>query len=456
MTSDNSSMFTVTPEDFTDTTVVKEESTSNNIDDKMLKEFCKRAEADGYSPTMIDNAAGHATGNIHTYEDFEELIGQTMDAVEAAEVQRIRKMARIQKSIDMEINNLSQMDNVAQHADNLIQRTYNTTAVTALDILKRATDSELRLEVFKEPIYSLIIQMKRDWVANHISAIHNSWETNQFPRKYVEGFLKSRHIEEPAFTKAKQDLVSILPTTMQSEHSPSVYKQFRAVQLMTQQRLRPDASDNFTSILENPKYPVEYMNTLEHGLDGGMPAIAASTYATQTAIRYVIYGGKTSMAACVFCEKAIGIHYKAAKTYDGMLQECLGKYCPDWNAMQSDIASRRAMNIQPVPTKQSSASQKKVVSHQEHRTMQKKTPVTKQQSANFNPNIPTPVIVGIIHAVVALFTFAIFGKTTAMFGLIGLVAALVGFVEYGKKEKAILTIVGGYAIYIVAILLVFI
>ena len=464
-------MFTVTPENIDSSD--KEPVRTSTVEQSILDNFRKQAEDDGYPSDLVSKALELVNEDTRSYEDFESLIDKVMDKQEAAELEAAKKRARIKKSIDMEIRRLEQVEDIAQYCDNLINKHYRTSAVTTMDLVKLSTTKELKLELFKEPVYSIIIQIKRDWVSNHVSEVLAAWETSEFPKKFVEEYLVDIGVTKDAFDKNKSDLVKMLPTNIQNEKSPDTYKQFRTVQLLLQQNNADDSLSRM--VLGNRIQNIEYGAALEKGIEDGMPALAAQAYATQMAVKSMPASSRPiglAGAAGAFCGKVISIKYKAAKNFDDMMRESLGEYYADYDSNKELVKQRKAELKERKQLQRQQQQQQTVVDaqniqqqvnvkpqqRQQQRPQQAKlSQPTKQEVRDFNPDIPVPVIVAIVNIVVGLLTLALFGKTTGTFAAIGLIIAFVGFlIKETGGDKALLTILGGYGLYLVAVILVFI
>jgi hypothetical protein len=490
--SDNS-MFTITANDFDGSTPAQQNY--GDADFSEISAFKKQAETDGYSSEYVEAAAKLANSTTRSYTDFEKLIDQAMDDAERREQEAIERQMRIRKSIQMEIGKLSKLDNIAQYADNLIYHVYQTTAVTIMDIVKHATPEELQLNIFKEPVYSVIIQINKEWVANKVAEILAGWETNQYPKEFIENYLRSQNVPDNLFEKNKANLIQVLPVTIQSEKSPDTYKQFRAVQLILQAKNPEESIVIANDILSQPIQNCEYSAVLEKEMEDGMPSLAAQAKATQCSIETLPDSMKSKLStvglvgtAGAFCGKVINMKYKAAKTFDDMLYESMGQYGDMWRAnrevskqrkeelknLKAEIKHREAIeNLENQSMnraferdqrnyykdlQRAEELEQRKNANLDKRNQVKSKPVIKDnkesaEARDFAPDIPIPVIIGTVNSLLGFFTWLLLGGMIGIVCVVGLGIAFIGFIkkEHGE-DKALLTIAGGYALYAIALI----
>ena len=75
-------------------------------------------------------------------------------------------------------------------------------------------------------------------------------------------------------------------------------------------------------------------------------------------------------------------------------------------------------------------------------------------NGNFAPNVPIWLLSILVNAIVGLLIWLLFGKTSAIFSAIGLVVAVLGFIKQKHNEpNAIVTVIAGYAIVALSIIL---
>lgn len=493
MENNDNGMFSVTPEEYTES----DEKSSQETPTVNIEEFRNKAISDGYGETAIEEALKLADGSTKTYEDFEKLISKAVSNAKAEETEKAMKKVRLKESIELEVARLRKINDIAVYADSIIANEYNTSAVIAMNIAHRASDEDLQLDLYETPMYSIILQIKKDWVAAIVSDILADWETQDYPRQFVESYLAGLGVPEDKWEENKRDLLKILPDNIRNESSPDIYKQFRAVHIILQRKDPEEETDLADKIFSQAMQSVEYNATLEKAMEDGIPALAASAMATEAAIESMPEESRKKISvvgiagsAGAFCGKVINLRYKTAKTFDDMLRENVGEYQDVWDANREAVRQRKAelkqrkaeLKQEEKIAKMEAKAAEKVIREQERqaantyraqeqfRERQSRQQPYQQYNQNnrrqqqyrqnnnvntdFNPNIPLPLVIAAVNMVIGLLTWAIFGKSTAIFCAIGLVIAFVGFLKREHQEQgAILTIIGGYALALVAMLI---
>jgi len=499
-----SEAFTVTPENYVegDNSNVSVEK-GNDIDHKVNKlNFKKTAQNDGYSDSVIEKALELTDDSISTYADFEKLINKVITEFENEQRELEQKTDRIKRSVDMELAKLVKIKDIATYADSLIRSVYETSAVIAMDLIKKATPEELNLELYKEPIYSVILQINKSWVQEKVASILASWETRDYPRMFVESYLKSLGVPEEDYIKNKQSLISYLPENIQKEKSPDTYKQFTAVKLIYQHNDPKESVDLSDKIFKETMRIIEFDATLQKEMEEGTPALAATACATEAAIEAMPEEEKSRIkpiniagAAGSFCGKIVSFKYETAKNFDDMMRESMGEYGDAWLANREAARARKEeLKQRKAELKQEAAIRKEELKAEEKERRQERKLEERQyrqqqqmynsnysqgydrrrqgnynkgyknnynkgytnrnySGRNFAPSIPLPLIVAAINVIVGLIIWAIFGKSIALFSCIGLIMSFVGFLKANYSEPgAIPTVLLGYGITAIAVL----
>ena len=385
----------------------------------------------------------------------------------------------MQDSIQLELNRLRKIDNIATYADSLITSTYNTTAVIALNIIQRATDDQLQLDIYEFHMYSVILQINKPWVSDIVTSILADWETQEYPKKFVESYLTGLGVPEDKWEDNKRDLLKILPDNIRKEKSPDIYKQFKAVYMILQRNNPDEEVDLSEKIFSQTEQCIEYQANLEKAMEDGVPALAASAMATEAAIESMDDETKKKIsavgiagAAGAFCGKVISFRYKTAKSFDDMLRENAGEYGDIWADNREAVRKRKEElkqkkaelkheeKIAKIEAKSNEriAKQANTTIHRPvnnyNNTNRRNSRYNQQVSQDFSPKIPLPIIVGGIHLLLALLLWLLLGKSKAIFSIIGLVVAFIGFLKKEHNEKGyVLTIIAGYALFLLAMLL---
>lgn len=499
-------MFEVTPEDYNSEDEQHDESEITELDDATISQYRQQAENDGYTSTVIQGAVELAKpDNCTCYQDFEKLIQKVMDDAESAEVEDNLRKSRVKQAVQIEINRLKKNEKIAEYADEMIYKTYHTHAVCVLDIFSNATEEQLQLDIYQEPVYSVIIQINKEWVNDIVQKVLASWETREYPKEFVENYLKRLNVAPEDMDRNKVDLLKILKGTIyENDVAPDIYKQFKAVQIIQGNQDPIDEEDLANKIWSQTKSMIEYDALLEYEMEQGTPMQAATACATEGAIESLSEEEQRTIKptgiignAGAFCGRVLSLKYRTAKNFDDMMMESMGEYAPIYQQSREAARQRKQeLKEHKAELKQEAAmrrEEEKIIRKEESRArraedreiqrQQRQYSNNRQsqqyynynnrnqqrgysnsrygynnnvnvQGRDFNPSIPTWLIATIINVVIGLFTLLIFGKSTAIFGAIGLIVAVVGFLKIKAQEKgAILTIIGGYALYIAAIVI---
>lgn len=452
-----------------------------------LTDFKNQALEEGYARTMVECACSLADSTVQTYEDFERLINKATENSQQEIILQQNKERQIKNSIKVEIERLRRTENVTLVADKLIEETYNTTAVLAMDIVAQASDEELNLDLFEEPIYSVILQVHKPWVENYVNFTHRSWKTNDYVEHVISTYLSVIGTSDEDIATKRNELITLLPATIQDESSPDEYKQFIAVQLITKKRSPEESLKLANDIMRNNQSMVEYGAVLEQSVTEGAPIKVANAEATEEALEVIhrksLDETVTDVAskAGALCGKAIELSYKAATTFDEMLTENAGEYSEQWKEScqkrkmrQEELSLIRAEQKQELKLAEiNSRAEVKRVQLENRNTLNQQNMHRRDQTnmyednpssdnhsngntnnGNFAPNLPPVVIALGVHLIILLFVWLIAGTPTVIYSGVGLAVATIGFLkQHAKEENAVIVILGGYVIFIFSIIL---
>ncbi len=456
-------------------------STNVNIDD-----FKEKAKATGYSPMVIEKAISKVDDRCKTFKDFEKIIDKVLDEDKSQKEEEKRREKRVAESTKVEIDYLCKIENIVKYADDRIFDCYGTHSVLAMDILKRATDEELNLDLYQEPIYSLILQVDKDWVAKIVQETMDNWKMKEYPRKFVEDYLRSKGISEDDLDKEKANLISYLSDDYMNDKAPDEYKQFKAVQQILQQSGRMDDESPDMS----PEDIVEYGATMEMEMDAGTPAEAASACASEAA-------GKMSVSqrAGALCGSIMHFKYKTAKNFEDMFIESMGEYGDTYKVNREAAKTRKAELRKKRMESRLRKQERRDEIREEHKVEAAnmrsqgftnanvnngyyvnqaqygyQQPYSQKKKSAFGNNqyqynqrygapsftqrkLPIVVYMVVINVILFLFEWLLCNKGTATFGGIGLCATFYGmYCKRNNQQGAILYIIGGYLVYILTIL----
>lgn len=445
------SMFKITPMD---------EDTSENDNVKSVEKFVKQAVSDGYLGKIVDKAAKIAeTKDCGSYEEFEEIIDEVICSEEAENDRLTKKRERIKKSIDIELSRLSKMQNIAQYANYCIYRVYGTHSVTIADILYMATEESLNLELYQEPIYSVIIQIESDWVSEAVNKIMNGWTEKEYPKKFVEDYLKSQNIPEELFDSKKKELITYLSVDYQNDIAPDEFKQFKAVQQLLGQY-------DSNSLLNNEEGLIQFGGTLTADMDEGLPSEASVHDATKSALE------KVSGKAGELCGKAIALKYKTAKNFEDVMYESLGEYGDAYKEHKEEIRERKEqikesreeeklqkakiqseekVELERIKSEERIRKQERTVSDSYGFRSREDTYYERQNKNIGERKLLVPIIVLVCNIIAALVSLLFMSPITSFIAVAGLTLATIGMFMVGKETlKAMLMIIGGYLVFILS------
>lgn len=499
--SDTNPMFQVVPENYSE---AKEKSTSK-LDAKTCYVYRERALADGYGETVVEAALDVATEAVESYADFEDVIDSVIRRMNDEKAKEEQKARRLKESVNIELDKLRRMQKPAEHLTKLIYKYYNTTAVTALEMLYETEhDERLNLEVYEEPVYSLIMQIKEQWIEDLINDCLAKWENNPVVDGYIEKYLNYLGTPEEQYEQAKMDLISFLPENIQNESSPVVYKQFKAVQLILQENSGEnyDASEE---VLRDEANMTEYMARFEGLTEEGVPFEAARAEATEATYNYYTEDDCDESkdfsdfvkTAGQFVGKAVNLKCTIAKTFEDAMYEGMGEYADTYRENREKIKERKAeIRARKAEMRHeremANLAREEKEAEWEHEQKMEEARHPKQQQyyddqrgynrtygdnrdynrtynrdygrngrnydsrynrrydaarRDFAPQIPIPVMMGVVHLVVFLLVWIMFGTPYNVVCGVGLVVALFGFIRTRVHEpNAVPMMVGGYAV----------
>ena len=168
---------------------------ADTIDEITINMFRDNAIRDGYGETIIEAAIALIDSNTKTYDDFEKLIDIAIENERDNKYAEQAKEKRRQASIHMEVERLRSIKEPAKYLEQQIYNVYNTTAVQAMELVCESEHNEnLQLDIYEEPIYSLIIQLKRPWVEDLVNHCLAKWDGNPVMEGYIMQYLESTEI----------------------------------------------------------------------------------------------------------------------------------------------------------------------------------------------------------------------------------------------------------------------
>lgn len=470
--------------------VVEDLNEESSVNSELADSFTEQALADGYPKELIDDALKYVTEDIDTYEKFESIsIEKALKEIENKKHQEESKERRLAKSAQIAMDKVLSIADPCAHLESLIFQKYNTTAVTTLDLIERAGNAkELKLDLYYEPMYSLIIQIDSGWVKSLVKECLEIWKTDKSVNEYVGQYMK-----ESGTTDTKK-LLELLPDVIMKEDSPVEYKLFRAVQLARRQEIGDEVVD--LDYVSDDAF-INYNDTLDDAFKGNTPFLMAEITATEQAIQDMSPDERKSLFenAGTLYGKVIKFRYDASRSFDDAMRSSLGEYYPTWRATKDDrIAERKAkkQEKEKVSINKDASDDKVKIDKSSEREEAKsesddkvsdKVKISKEEDTysenkdkqdfintsrskgytkpkdpiNIGPNwkdIPYPFVIAGVHVVLSLLLWLILGKQKLPFIIATLGVTSAGFFLLSKeKTKGFLMVALGYVLTFIVIIL---
>ena len=375
-------------------------------------------------------------------------------------------------------------------ADTILQSTYNTTAVTVLDILSRATPEQLNLDTFEREMYSVILQINSEWVKEAVQDTLNKWEEeHEYATHYINSYLESIGIPQEQWEDNKKSLLNALPRVYATENSPEIYKQYLAVMIIRNgQKDDTSTVDLSEKIFAETKRVIEYSAVAECELEMGTPSKLASAKATERVIKEYekeepipdkgIAGKAGSLVG-----KVINFKYETANNFEEMFKESLGDHGDEWEQHRAEIKERKEaikkykeelkykQKIAELERKhQNDLAEDRWKDEMRRSNLNTTAGATYQYNvygsrrgygaynncSNMKPKFPMLLFGPLINVLLCVIFFFMLSLPHFIFCGIGLILSAFGYFmcfNTNKRTEALLTILAGYAITLVSIIL---
>lgn len=469
----NNGFFEVVGDDANENVEVVNKGT---VDQMALDMFRTKAQEDGYSESDIEEAINRVDAECKCYEDFERIIGWVIEDNIAHKNDERKKQERIKASISLELDNLKSIKEPARHLEKVVYQVYNTTAVNGMELICESEGNEnLKLDIYEEPVYSLIMQIKKPWVADLVNKCLAKWQDNPVVDGYIMQYLDYLGTPTEQVEQSKADLIKFLPDSIQQEASPDAYKQFTAVQLIMKDQHR-GKSDATEEVFADEDDLVEFAANFENYAEGEVPFNAAASAATEDC-----YKKSTSWAGKVgsFVGKTVNLKYSLAHDFEDAMRQGMGDYADVYlqnreriKAQKAELRAKKAEIKHEQKMAELEAekvmSQERMQAEQEQRAeRQQQRQYERQQQQqhlyshrgyvqsrrDFSPKLPLPVMVGFGSLVVWLFIALFFGSVARIVCGVGLVVFTFGFIrKHIGEPKAMNLIIGGICITVLGLL----
>lgn len=455
-----SNMFEVVPENYEEVEDVAKEVTGNNkVNPVLLKEFKSRAEDEGFALTLIEETCDNLSKPINSYDEFCIELQNYIDNKQRKKLAEEEKQHRIKMSIQLELESLKQVPDISTYLKDMIMKYYNTSAVDTVDVLRESdyvSDGDLKLDMYEEIVYSVILQIKKPWVSDIIGRCLAKWN-NETVLNYIDGYLNETFADSKLSREEQlQRLFDALPDVIQNEDSPDEYKWYKAVQLIRQE----DNPDIDLDIDKDIDSVLNCTASIENNVDNGSPYEAACNVPDKNIAE------KASAKVGELYGKFVLFTYSLEDSFSGAVKNSMGDYYDTYVENRDKIAEKRAIKKKEAEEKKKEEKEAKELEQdravfRENLRIKSNPNVSvrnnkyiDKQPYNYAPPISTTVIVILIHCVTMLLFLLLFKRSTAIAVCFGLALSLFGF--FKKKENTkdgIKLIAIGYAVSILAIIL---
>lgn len=398
-------MFEVIPEDYTESSL--DTNNKNTTDASVIQEYSKRAKEDGFSSLIIERAVSQLDSSIDSYEVFCAHLYSVMRKMEIEKQEEEDKQKYIKKSIKFEIDYLRSIKDKVTYLNDLIYKHYNTTAVSAIDLVESVKDrEELDLDLYEAPVYSVIIQIEKDWIKDVVIKLLCKWETSPEVKDYIDTYMSEHNYDKIN----KKDIISVLPDVIRNECSPDTYKQYKAIELIHLTENKGTLNIDEDTLEDDEEKKAIYIKTFEDCFKNGVPFYMAKAIAS----------------------KAVKENSKDNNSIVNELNNITDKL----NELKDKAVNKLDESVKDDNKSKSNTEQR--------------------QPIDVSPEIPKYVTFSLIHMVISLLFWIIFGSDKALLLTIGLLIASIGLYKKHVQEPGyIKVIVGGYVLAFLALIIMF-
>ena len=401
---------------------------------------------------------------------------ETPPAEEPNQPVNVTKEAAPKKEIDPKIldaiNNLKGLPDIASKIESEIYKLYNTSAVKYLDLENELDGCEaLNLEVYEKPCYAIALQLETDHVRQAIEACKSKWESTDYALNIIRDYCDKKGIPAEQLDEEIDHLISLLDEHTKNEDSPRIYKAYKSL------TMGATSSGNKTNeeVFSDPEASAAYMAGMENYKEEEVPVELANAVASDDAMEVKKRKGISGLAGTMV-GSAVKLKYSTAENYEENLKNAMGKYADRYDqdkqaAMErkDEVKANRQEKIKKLanmrvkqPTADNPMSQMQHQTQYQQPSRQQyaqsnmrlnpnRTPV----NTNFSPSIPVWLIVSAFHFLIIVIIALVVGWGRTVLPAFGLILASYGFFSLkAKGVTALATIVGGYAIAAITVLII--
>lgn len=470
----------------------------------VINSFRKRALRDGFPEELVEAAMSKVTADTTSYEQFERLLDSVLDDNQAKEEEQRVRDQRLARALQPTLQTLWSDKNPVGTCRNAIWKHYHTTAVSVPELCDRLKDSpEIKLSVYKKPVYSIIHQIDKPFVANGVKECLARWDSNPVVKGIINNYLESTGVAPENMDANRAKLISILPDNIKNQNAPDVWKQYKAVTLIMDRDA--SMSDTLTAeLFADEEAMLTFGARVESYVEDGVPFDAAQRQASEDYCHSLPKDKQMSLFGKVgkFYGKALKFRYDKAADMESLMRESLGEYADQYFERREEMRERKeemrerkatvrmeakiAREEREQELREQRADERKLYNQQNNiyagYNNRTRTGYASQQrygqpaaayagqrrvnpqqglvrystntdvgGANFAPQIPVFVMAILIHLVVGLLTFIIFGGLKTTFVFIGLALATFGFIRKRVDEQHSIPMIAlGYVIVVLA------
>ena len=338
-----------------------------------------------------------------------------------------------------------------------IRMNYNTTAVNAADLEQRVRGNPaLRLDVYDNIYVSILNQIREPFIAQAVYDCLSAWENNEDVINFIKRYLISKGIPEDKLEEERELLVKRLPDKVKNEDSPLLYKQFKSIEYTMQKK----AEIANKEVFEDPEASATYMASMENSREDGVPIEIANTVASEDALTVKRNKGVSSALGSTV-GSVVKIKYAMQENYNAAMKDAMGEFSPRFESDYAASKERKAELRQEkeMRKKQQEQSQSRSTTQYNSRTPQyhnsNVSRADKLVGGDISFNVPKWLIAMGVHVLVIIVLALIKGWGLAILPGGGLLVASLGFIKHARGgDNAIPLVVAGYAIAVIAMLII--
>lgn len=317
------------------------DNVAENVSKDTWLSWKRRAIDSGCAKTFVE-AVIQEKPAVTSYEEFIQYVADYADKTNAEDAYLAKIAAR-------DLEKLRRDDCPAKTLADAIRRTYNTTAVTTEELCEELRDcKELRLHIYDNIIFSLIIQIEASFVAEGVRNCLERWATSPVVQSIVDQYLASLGVTQDDYEENFQALIDALPDMYRNEDSPDVWKAYKSVEIIKQNTHGEDY-DCTKDVFDNDEDASEFCARTQVYVDNGVPQQAAVAQASEDVlamqdedVRSGLNPEEFFMKAASLAGRAVQYRYNISDNMERTFRESLGDYADVYDANRERAAAKRA------------------------------------------------------------------------------------------------------------------